>query len=246
MADDERHLLGRAERGRDDQIALALPVVIVGDDDEFALGKGLQNFLDRIGHFSKISYWAGSALAGLMRPRQRQYAGQNVADGHGGKAILRRGSRVRKSLTKSGLNRHGRGHNNKKQRRARTFWEDRFREEQYAFRAFSIEFPSDGMRRLGPAGSDRGIAAATRLRCGRMAEPRYHLLCALCAGRLDRPDQPQIFRAAREATQGEGDRREQARRLRYHRHRRGDPGSTRTATPSGSAPVPHWRTSRWR
>ncbi len=35
----------RAERGRDDQIALALAVVIVGDDDEFALGKGLQNFL---------------------------------------------------------------------------------------------------------------------------------------------------------------------------------------------------------
>ena len=53
VADDERHLLGGAERGRDDQIALALPVVVVGDDDEFAPGKGLQNFLDRIGHFSQ-------------------------------------------------------------------------------------------------------------------------------------------------------------------------------------------------
>ena len=53
VADDERHLLGRAQRGRDDQIALAFPVVIVGDDDEFAAGKGLQDFLDRIGHFLK-------------------------------------------------------------------------------------------------------------------------------------------------------------------------------------------------
>ena len=55
MADNERHLLRGAERGRDDQIALALPVVIVGNDDEFTLGKGLQNFLDRIGHFLWIS-----------------------------------------------------------------------------------------------------------------------------------------------------------------------------------------------
>ncbi len=74
--------------GRDDQIALALPVVIVGDDDEFAAGKGLQDFLDRIGHFFNFSLGARSALAGLMGPRQRQYAGQNVADGHTGTAML--------------------------------------------------------------------------------------------------------------------------------------------------------------
>ena len=40
----------RAQRGRDNQIALALAIVVIGDDDEFAVGEGLQNFLDRIGH----------------------------------------------------------------------------------------------------------------------------------------------------------------------------------------------------
>jgi hypothetical protein len=81
VADDECHLLGGTKRGRDDQIALAFPVVIIGDDDEFAIGKSLQNFLDRIGHFLNISLGTGSALAGLMGPRQHQYAGQNVASG---------------------------------------------------------------------------------------------------------------------------------------------------------------------
>jgi hypothetical protein len=81
MADDERHLLRRAERRGDDQIALALAVIIVSDDDEFALGKRLQNFLDSIGHFSNISLFAASALAGLNGLRQRQYAGRNGAAG---------------------------------------------------------------------------------------------------------------------------------------------------------------------
>src|ERR1700704_5858291 len=31
VADDERHLLGGAQRGRDDQIAFAFPVFIIGD-----------------------------------------------------------------------------------------------------------------------------------------------------------------------------------------------------------------------
>jgi hypothetical protein len=44
----------------------------------------LQNFLDRIGHFLKISLDGTCALAGLNRPRQHQYARQDVADGHGG------------------------------------------------------------------------------------------------------------------------------------------------------------------
>jgi hypothetical protein len=35
VTDDESHLVGGAERGRDDQIALAFPVVVIGDDDEF-------------------------------------------------------------------------------------------------------------------------------------------------------------------------------------------------------------------
>ena len=36
MADDEGHFLGGAERGRDDEIALVLAVVVVGHDDDFA------------------------------------------------------------------------------------------------------------------------------------------------------------------------------------------------------------------
>ena len=51
VADDEGHLLGGAERGCDDQIALTFTVIVISDDDEFALGKGLQDFLNRIGHF---------------------------------------------------------------------------------------------------------------------------------------------------------------------------------------------------
>jgi hypothetical protein len=43
----------------------------------------LQHFLDRIGHFPKISpkisLGTASGLAGLNRPRQHQYAGQSVA-----------------------------------------------------------------------------------------------------------------------------------------------------------------------
>ena len=47
---------GGAQRRRDNQIALALAVFVIGDDDEFAAGKGLQNFLDRIGHL-EVSLW---------------------------------------------------------------------------------------------------------------------------------------------------------------------------------------------
>jgi len=36
MADDEGHFLGGAERGRDDQIAFVLAVVVVRHDDDFA------------------------------------------------------------------------------------------------------------------------------------------------------------------------------------------------------------------
>jgi hypothetical protein len=42
---------GGAERGGDDQIALALAVFVVGDDHELTPGKGLQDFLDVIRHF---------------------------------------------------------------------------------------------------------------------------------------------------------------------------------------------------
>ncbi len=59
VADDERHLFGGAQRRRHDQVALAFAVVVVGDDDEFAIGKSLQNFLDRIGHFHASRFGAG-------------------------------------------------------------------------------------------------------------------------------------------------------------------------------------------
>ena len=59
VADDEGHLLGGAQRRRHDQIALAFAVVVIGDHDEFAVGKGLQNFLDRIGHLRGLGLGAG-------------------------------------------------------------------------------------------------------------------------------------------------------------------------------------------
>ena len=46
VADDERHLLRRAERGGDEQIALVLAVVVVGDDDDLAFGEGLDRRFD--------------------------------------------------------------------------------------------------------------------------------------------------------------------------------------------------------
>jgi len=59
MPDDESHFLGGAERRRDDQIALAFAIFVIGHDDEFAAGEGMQNFLDRVGHFLQISLGAG-------------------------------------------------------------------------------------------------------------------------------------------------------------------------------------------
>src|SRR5437763_1502966 len=65
MADDKRHLFGGAHRGRHNQVALAFAVIVVCDDDEFALSKGLQNLLDRVGH-SRVSLYAGT----ISRTRQ--------------------------------------------------------------------------------------------------------------------------------------------------------------------------------
>jgi hypothetical protein len=45
----------------------------------------LQDFLDSIGHFSNISLFAASALAGLNGLRQRQYARQHGAGRLGGR-----------------------------------------------------------------------------------------------------------------------------------------------------------------
>ena len=40
VADDERHLLRRAQARRDKQVAFVLAVVVIGDDDEFAAREG--------------------------------------------------------------------------------------------------------------------------------------------------------------------------------------------------------------
>src|SRR5579859_2976822 len=39
MADDERHLVRRAQARRDEQVALVLAIVVVGDDDDLAAGE---------------------------------------------------------------------------------------------------------------------------------------------------------------------------------------------------------------
>src|SRR6202022_4872655 len=105
VADDKRHLLGGAQRRRDEQVALAFAIVVIGDDDEFAVGEGMQNFLDRIGHES-LTFVLG-ALAGLVSPRQHHYARQNGSGGAARSDRLEQAS-AQKSLTRSGLNRHGR------------------------------------------------------------------------------------------------------------------------------------------
>ena len=46
VADDEPHLLGRAQRARDEQIALVFAVVVVGDDHDLAAREGGDCLLD--------------------------------------------------------------------------------------------------------------------------------------------------------------------------------------------------------
>ena len=53
IADDERHLFRRAERGGDEQVALVLAVVVVGDHHDLAFGESLDGGVDpavAIGH----------------------------------------------------------------------------------------------------------------------------------------------------------------------------------------------------
>ena len=51
VADDERHLLRRAQRGRDEQVALVLAIVVVGDDDDLAPGEGGNRCFDALVDF---------------------------------------------------------------------------------------------------------------------------------------------------------------------------------------------------
>ena len=55
VADDERHLLRRAHRGGDDHVALVLPVVVVGHDDDLAAGERLDGFSDGMAHVVPLS-----------------------------------------------------------------------------------------------------------------------------------------------------------------------------------------------
>src|SRR6267142_661605 len=56
VADDERHLLGRAERGGDEQVALVLAIIVVGDDHDLALGEGGDDGLDTLMSFDVHDY----------------------------------------------------------------------------------------------------------------------------------------------------------------------------------------------
>jgi hypothetical protein len=48
VPDDEAHFLRRAERGRDEQIALVLAVVVIGYDNDLATGKCRDRGLDAL------------------------------------------------------------------------------------------------------------------------------------------------------------------------------------------------------
>jgi hypothetical protein len=48
VAYDERHFLGRAKRGGHEQIALVLAIVVIGDDNDLAAGKGRNRRFDAL------------------------------------------------------------------------------------------------------------------------------------------------------------------------------------------------------
>src|SRR5262249_29138590 len=73
VADNERHFVGRAMRGRHEEIAFVFAVVVVGDDDDFAVGEGLDRGFDAtvaVGHDSTskkglLFEWPRRSLADL-------------------------------------------------------------------------------------------------------------------------------------------------------------------------------------
>ena len=71
VADDEGHLLRRAERGGDEQVALVLAVVVVGDDHDLALGEGLDRGIDAvvgIGHAYSLKVVQAGGVNGHAVP----------------------------------------------------------------------------------------------------------------------------------------------------------------------------------
>ena len=66
MADDERHLLRRAMRGGDDQVALVLAVVVIDHDHDLAAGEGATVSVTR----PSLHGWAWRPRRGPDRPRK--------------------------------------------------------------------------------------------------------------------------------------------------------------------------------
>src|SRR5262245_30942124 len=90
VANDERHLFGRAMRSRDKQVAFILPVVIVGHDHDLALGERLDRGFDALMTVAHGSTSKAASRARLERPCRsladlatmhqlmvRQYAGRH-------------------------------------------------------------------------------------------------------------------------------------------------------------------------
>ena len=70
VADDEGHLLRRAEGRGDDEVALVLAVVVVRDDDDLAAGESLDGFGDGMGHES-ILHGSRQEIVGVTAPGSR-------------------------------------------------------------------------------------------------------------------------------------------------------------------------------
>src|SRR5262249_60271933 len=73
IADNERPFVGGAMRGRHEEIAFVFAVVVVGDDDDFAVGEGIDRGFDAtvaVGHDSPskkglLFEWPRRSLADL-------------------------------------------------------------------------------------------------------------------------------------------------------------------------------------
>ena len=57
IADDEGHLFGGAKRSGDDQVALVLTIVVVGDSDDLATSESLDGVCDGIEHIESLKGW---------------------------------------------------------------------------------------------------------------------------------------------------------------------------------------------
>lgn len=74
MPNDEGHLLGRAQGRGDDEVALALAVVVVGDDEDLAFLEGLDGFGDGMRHDFYVTCLRVRRSA-LCNPKRRNRKG---------------------------------------------------------------------------------------------------------------------------------------------------------------------------